>query len=123
MSTVPADVNYTFSPVEIEALKDYGTIISHEAGELLVDEGTTRQDLLVTLSGETHIFVETPEGSKRLGWMEPGQFTGDISVITGSASLVRVEMGKAGTCSIFRLSNCKRFWSRILLCLTSSCKH
>jgi thioredoxin reductase (NADPH) len=96
VSTVPADVNYTFSPVEIEALKDYGTIISHEAGELLVDEGTTRQDLLVTLSGETHIFVETPEGSKRLGWMEPGQFTGDISVITGSASLVRVEMGKAG---------------------------
>ena len=96
MPTVPANVNYTFSPEEIEALKEYGTVISHEEGELLADEGTTRQDFLVTLSGETHIFVETPEGSKRLGWMEPGQFTGDISVITGAAALVRVVMGKAG---------------------------
>lgn len=94
--TVPADVNYTFNDAELEALKEYGTIVSHEADELLADEGTTRQDFLVTLSGETHIFAETPEGPKRLGWMEPGQFTGDISVITGAASLVRVVMGKPG---------------------------
>lgn len=96
MSTVPADVNYTFNSAQIETLKDYGEVRSHPEGELLTDEGATQQDFLVTLSGETHIFIETPEGSKRLGWMEPGQFTGDISVITGAASLVRVTMGKAG---------------------------
>jgi thioredoxin reductase (NADPH) len=96
LSKVRADVNHTFNDEQIEILKSYGQVIAHEEGALLADEGTTHQDFLVTLSGETHIFVETPDGPKRVGWMEPGQFTGDISVITGAASLVRVIMGKAG---------------------------
>ncbi|MEM9180119.1 MAG: cyclic nucleotide-binding domain-containing protein, partial [Pseudomonadota bacterium] len=96
MATVPANVNYTFSEAQVEQLKAYGTIRAHEDGAVLTEEGKTHQDFLVTLSGETHIFVTTPDGPKRVGWMEPGQFTGDISVITGAASLVRVTMGKAG---------------------------
>ncbi|MEM7637948.1 MAG: FAD-dependent oxidoreductase [Pseudomonadota bacterium] len=96
MATVPANVNYTFSEAQVEQLKAYGTIRAHDADALLTEEGQTHQDFLVTLSGETHIFVTTPDGPKRVGWMEPGQFTGDISVITGAASLVRVTMGKAG---------------------------
>lgn len=77
-------------------LKPYGRVIAHAGGAVLTEEGTTKQDFLITLSGETHIFVETPDGTKRVGWMEPGQFTGDISVITGAASLVIVKIGKAG---------------------------
>ena len=96
MAVLPANINYTFKSDEIELLKAYGEVIAHAAGEALTAEGTTHQDFLVTLSGETHIFVETPDGSKRVGWMEPGQFIGDISVITGAASLGRVVMGKAG---------------------------
>jgi thioredoxin reductase (NADPH) len=89
-------VNYTFSSEQIETLKGYGELRSHAEGEVLTKEGETHQDLLITLSGETHIFVEAPEGTKRVGWMEAGQFTGDISVITGAASLGWVTMGKAG---------------------------
>lgn len=96
MSSVPADVNYTFSGTQIETLKNYGEVRAHAEGDILTQEGQTHQDFLVTLSGETHIFVSTPDGPKRVGWMEPGQFTGDISVITGAASLVNVTMGKAG---------------------------
>ncbi|MEM7459561.1 MAG: FAD-dependent oxidoreductase [Pseudomonadota bacterium] len=96
MSNAPADVNYTFSPDQLELLKGYGRVQSHAEGAVLTEEGDTHQDFLVTLSGETHIFVTAPEGPKRVGWMETGQFTGDISVITGAASLVRVKMGKAG---------------------------
>jgi thioredoxin reductase (NADPH) len=96
VSSAPADVNYTFTAAQIEILKSYGVVRAHAEGDLLTKEGQTHQDFLVTLSGETHIFVETPDGPKRVGWMEPGQFTGDISVITGAASLVNVTMGKAG---------------------------
>jgi len=96
VSSVPADVNYTFTTAQIEMLKSYGEVRTHAEGDVLTQEGQTHQDFLVTLSGETHIFVETPDGPKRVGWMEPGQFTGDISVITGAASLVNVTMGKAG---------------------------
>lgn len=96
MPTPPADVNYTFNPSQIDMLKSFGSVISHEEGELLSEEGSTQQDLMITLTGETHIFVQTPEGPTRVGWMEPGQFAGDIAVITGAAALATTIMGKSG---------------------------
>jgi thioredoxin reductase (NADPH) len=52
--------------------------------------------MLVTLSGQMHIFLSGPEGPKRVGWMERGQFAGDISVLTGQTSMAQVTMGEAG---------------------------
>ncbi|WP_108811855.1 FAD-dependent oxidoreductase [Sphingorhabdus sp. Alg231-15] len=96
MAVPPPDVNYTLSPAELEQLKPYGEIIHHETGDVLIQEGARNLDCLVTLSGHTDIIAETSEGTRRLGWMEAGQFAGDITVLTGQASLVRVEMGNAG---------------------------
>jgi thioredoxin reductase (NADPH) len=92
----PADVNHTFSEAEIDLLKAYGEVRRHDEGDVLVHEGDRQVDNLITVSGETHIFVEGSDGPKRLGWMERGQFAGDIGVLTGQASLARVVMGKAG---------------------------
>lgn len=96
MAKVPADVNHTLSDSELEALLPYGEVRRHETGDLLIDEGQPRTDCLVTLSGHTDILIETADGPRRLGWMERGQFAGDISVLTGQASLARVEMGESG---------------------------
>ena len=96
MNKPPADVNYTFSDAEIEKLLPYGEVRHHKPGALLIAEGDAGADCLVTLSGYTNILVETPEGEKRAGWMERGQFAGDITVLTGQASLSRVEMGEEG---------------------------
>ncbi|MEM7493838.1 MAG: FAD-dependent oxidoreductase [Pseudomonadota bacterium] len=96
MTNTPPNVNYTFNEDELSQLMAYGTVHSHNTGDVLVEETSTRQNFLVTLSGETHIFVSTPEGERRVGWMEAGQFAGDIAVITGSAGLARTVMGKAG---------------------------
>jgi len=95
-SRAPADVNYTFSDAELAALMPYGEARWHEEGEVLVSEGERGGDCLVTLSGETHIFVDDMDGPVRLGWMERGQFSGDIGVLTGQAALARTTMGKAG---------------------------
>ncbi|MGB3457091.1 MAG: FAD-dependent oxidoreductase [Litorimonas sp.] len=94
--TTRADINYTFSDAELEQLMEYGEVRTHRQGELLVPEGTTRADMMVTLSGETHIFIEAPEGQRRMGWMERGQFSGDIGVLTGQASIAYIVMGEAG---------------------------
>ncbi|WP_018146838.1 FAD-dependent oxidoreductase [Henriciella marina] len=96
MGKPPADINFTFSDEELEALKPFGAVRTHSAGAPLVDEGDANVDCLITLSGHTDILVETPDGEKRLGWMERGQFAGDISILTGQASLSRVVMGKDG---------------------------
>lgn len=96
MTDPPKDVNYTLSEREIEQLMSYGEARYHEQGEVLAREGEPQVDCLVTLSGETHIFVERAEGPYRVGWMERGQFSGDITVLTGQATLARTIMGKAG---------------------------
>ncbi|HEX7027410.1 MAG TPA: FAD-dependent oxidoreductase [Gammaproteobacteria bacterium] len=96
MATPPKDVNYTFSDREIEQLMPYGEARYHAQGELLTREGESQADCLVTLSGQTHIFVEQAEGPRRVGWMERGQFSGDITILTGQAALARTIMGEAG---------------------------
>ncbi len=96
MTTPPADVNYTFTSDELRQLEPYGDVRRHNAGEVLIAEGQSQVDCLVTLSGETHIFVEGAEGPRRVGWMERGQFAGDITILTGQASLARTVMGVDG---------------------------
>ncbi len=96
MTAAPADINYTFNDAELAMLAPYGEVRRHGEGDVLVQEGDRRQDCLVTLSGEIHIFVEMAEGPRRLGWMERGQFGGDITVLTGHASMARTTMGVAG---------------------------
>ena len=91
-----SDVNHTFSDSELDELCAFGTIESHKAGDLLVAEGTMAPDCIVTLSGHTDIFASTDDGPKRVGWMERGQFAGDLSVLTGQRHLSRVEMGADG---------------------------
>lgn len=91
-----ADVNHTFADIELDELCAFGTIESHKAGDLLIAEGTMAPDCIVTLSGHTDIFASTDEGPKRVGWMERGQFAGDLSVLTGQRHLSRVEMGADG---------------------------
>ncbi|MEL6211021.1 MAG: FAD-dependent oxidoreductase, partial [Pseudomonadota bacterium] len=90
------DVNYTFSDTELEQLAPYGDVRSHAAGDVLTAEGDAQSDLLITLSGETHITVEMADGAKRVGYMERGQFAGDITVLTGQSALARTTMGAAG---------------------------
>ena len=96
MAQPPADVNYTFSDDQLVALKAYGEVRQHNEGDILIREGEREVDCLVTLSGETHIFVSGREGPRRLGYMERGQFSGDIGILTGQSSLARTIMGVAG---------------------------
>ncbi|MEQ8310861.1 MAG: FAD-dependent oxidoreductase [Sphingopyxis sp.] len=91
-----ADVNHSFSDAELDELCGFGTVESYKAGDLIIAEGAVAPDCIVTLSGHTDIFASTDEGRKRVGWMERGQFAGDLSVLTGQRHLSRVEMGADG---------------------------
>ncbi|MBL4763139.1 MAG: FAD-dependent oxidoreductase [Gammaproteobacteria bacterium] len=96
MSAPISDINYTFSASEIEQLKPYGEVRKHAAGTTLIKEGDRQVDCLVTLSGQVFIYVTKLEELERVGWMEPGQFSGDISVLTGHAVLACTTMGIDG---------------------------
>jgi thioredoxin reductase (NADPH) len=94
-ATAP-DINYTFNDEQLARLMAWGEVRRHEAGAVLSRFGDRCADMLVTLSGETHIFIDSPTGPVRRGWMERGQFAGDISVLTGASVMARTLMGQAG---------------------------
>jgi thioredoxin reductase (NADPH) len=97
MEPTPApDINFTFSDIQLQRLMAWGEVRRHDEGEVLSAFGERCVDMLVTLSGETHIFIDSPTGPFRRGWMERGQFAGDIAVLTGAAVMARTIMGKAG---------------------------
>src|SRR3546814_9195903 len=84
-----AEVNHTFTDAELDELRAFGAVETHKAGDPLVEEGAMAPDCIVTLSGHTDIFASTDEGRRRVGWMEHGQFAGDLSVLTGQRHLSR----------------------------------
>lgn len=100
--TERTDINYTFSAKDLELLKAYGSVEAFETGALIQAEGGLGIDCIVTLSGHTDIMMHSGDEDRRLGWMETGQFSGDVSVLTGERSLVSVYMGEAG--EILRIS-------------------
>lgn len=53
-----------------------------DAGGPLSAFGERCVDVFIIMSGETHIFIDLPTGPLRRGWMERGQFAGDIAVLT-----------------------------------------
>lgn len=96
MSDRAPDMNYRLSPQEIAALEHYGEIRRHETGDVLFDESQRGADLCVVLSGQLNVYLFEEGEKRRVGWLEPSQFTGDVSLITGQSSLVRGEMEIAG---------------------------
>ena len=99
-----AEVNHTFTDTELDELKAFGTTEPHKAGDLLVEEGAMAPDCILTLSGHTDIYASTDEGRKRVGWMERGQFAGDLSVLTGQRLFPLDEKQHTGFVATGRLS-------------------
>ena len=93
---VNLDMNYRFDERELAELKPYGEVRSHQAGDVLFSEGDRNVDLLVPLSGQLNIYVYEQGEERRVGWLEPGQFSGDVAMITGQPAMVTARMEIAG---------------------------
>lgn len=96
MAQPSTDINYTFSQEQLSLLRSFGETQHHEKGEPLIAEGERQVDCLVVVSGQVDIHISTTDQPHRIGWMEAGQFAGDIGVLTGQSSLACVSMGETG---------------------------
>src|SRR4029453_16520629 len=96
----------TFSPDQIARIARYGTRRTVHRGELLFDQGTENPSFYVVLSGALQI-VRPDEGKEDLIVVHrPGQFAGEVSLLTGRRSLARgrvVEDGEVLELSADRL--------------------
>ena len=70
----------------LQELKQQGTEIQLEAGEVLFSEGEENYDFHVVLSGEIEIAKLVGGETRRLATHRPSEFMGELSMLTGSGS-------------------------------------
>lgn len=96
---MPADTEIAFprlTGAEIDALRPFGHERAVRAGEVLISEFDRGFCFFVVLDGAIAI-VEHSSGSERLVVEhQPGEFTGDVDMLTGRASLIMGRASKPG---------------------------
>jgi len=85
-------------PEQIAALDRFGRRVQTRPGDVLVDVGERPREFFVVVSGS--LDLETPLDSSKYEFvyrLTPGDFTGELSTLRGSAGLVRISAGEPGT--------------------------
>jgi len=80
------------TPDEIDALRPYGRERDVSAGEVLISEFDRGFCFFVVLTGAIDILDHSGSAERVVTVHEPGEFTGDVDMLTGRASLI---MGRA----------------------------
>ena len=84
------------TPAQIDALRPSGHLRSVAAGEVLFQEGDRGFCFYVVVTGSIDI-VESSSGEPKLVTVHgPGQFSGDVDMLSGRVALVTARVGAAG---------------------------
>jgi thioredoxin reductase (NADPH) len=83
---------------QIDRIRPFGTVRETKAGEILFEQGDEVIRFYVLLSGHMEIVQPAREGEGEILVAEhvPGEFTGEVTMISGRRSLVRGRITKAG---------------------------
>ena len=87
--------NPTLSPEHIDRIRSVAQLRSVRSGELLYEPSHPDVPLFIVLDGAISI-SRTGEDEKILAVREPGQFTGEMSVISGNRSLLTARVTREG---------------------------
>jgi thioredoxin reductase (NADPH) len=86
----------TLTPRQIAELRARGTVRSVAAGEILLTEGDRDFSFFVVQSGSVEI-LEHSSGTERVVVVHaPGEFTGDVDLLSGRGTLVTARVREAG---------------------------
>jgi thioredoxin reductase (NADPH) len=84
------------TPEQIDRLRPAARCVEMAAGDVLFSEGERDFDFFVVLSGSVEIVEHSGGEPERVAIHEPGEFTGDIDMLTGRGALVTGVMHEAG---------------------------
>jgi len=86
----------TLTAAQLERVADHGRARPTKRGEILVEAGTSNVPMFVVLSGTIEIVRVSDVGETLLAVYHPGQFTGEINLLSGRRALVRIRAGEGG---------------------------
>ena len=84
------------TPEQIDRIRPLGRVRHVQQGEILFEPNDTAIRFFVVLSGSMEIVQPSLDGERALVTHGPGQFTGEMTMISGQRSLVRGRVTEAG---------------------------
>lgn len=84
------------TPAQIDRIRPESKLRKVEPGEILFEPGDTNVPFFVLLSGAMEIVQPTPAGESEIVRHVPGEFTGEITMISGQKCLVRGRVTEPG---------------------------
>ena len=84
------------TPAQIDRLRPYGNIRSVQVAEVLFEPGKSGMSCFVVLSGKLDIAVSGLSGEQVFVTYGPGQFSGEVVLISGARALSRGRVAEPG---------------------------
>jgi thioredoxin reductase (NADPH) len=84
------------TPAQVARIRPYASVRSVQAGEILFEPGTLGMPCFVVLSGRLDIAMLDLFGEHVFVTYGPGQFSGEVVLISGARALSRGRVGEPG---------------------------
>ena len=84
------------TPVQISRIELHGHIRSVQSGEVLIEQGDRSVPFFVVITGEVEILRPLGDRETLVTVHGPGEFTGEVNMLSGRRSLVRARVTKPG---------------------------
>lgn len=84
------------TPEQTERIAEHGRVRRVESGEVLVSLGGLIPALFIVASGSIEVLQAGENGETTVRVMRPGEFTGEVSMLSGRRSLVTLRVAEAG---------------------------
>jgi thioredoxin reductase (NADPH) len=84
------------TPAQISRIAAHGHVRSVQSGEVLMDQGDTSVPFFVVITGQVEIVRPFGTHETLITVHGPGEFTGEVNMLSGRRSLVRARATKSG---------------------------
>jgi thioredoxin reductase (NADPH) len=84
------------TPAQITRIAAHGHVHSVQSGEVLIEQGDTSVPFFVVTTGEVEIVRPLGAHETLITVHGPGEFTGEVNMLSGRRSLVRARVTKSG---------------------------
>ena len=86
----------TLTPAQIRRIASHGHMRTMQRGEVLVEQGDKEVPFFVVVSGEVEIVRPSGAAETLITVHGPGQFSGEVNMLSGRRALFRMRAAKAG---------------------------
>lgn len=92
----PEEIFPTLTPEQIARIAEHATCRAVSAGEVLVQEGSATVPFFVVKKGRIDVVRISTFGEERVASHGPGQFTGEVSMLSGRRAMFRLRAATDG---------------------------